>query len=165
MQKRDGMAFCKTGFYRVTVVLVAAVALVLLCSCKTSASGQSSDSKSASGSGDSSSSAIMEQTEDTKDSTSVANLRSAYAEAASAYQMEEGTSRISISLSNGKIDTISVSGVQITSEQANDWSGRAKDVPFPMPNDEGQPIEDATVTFTFDIEGNVTSATYAPTVA
>ena len=164
MHKREGMAFGRTGFYWVTMVLVATVALAILCSCKASTGGaEGSDSTSASA--NSNSAATAEETEEEKDRVSFANLRSAYGEAASAYQMEEGTSRISMSLSDGKISTISVSGVKIASEQANDWSGRANDAPFPVPNDEGQPIDDATITFTFDTEGNVTSTTYAPTAA
>ena len=164
MHKREGMAFSSTGFYRVTMVLVATVALAILCSCNASAGGaQGSDSASASA--DSNTATAAEETEEEKDRVSFANLRTAYAEAASAYQMEEGPSKISMTMSSGKIATVSVSGVRIASEQANDWSGRAKDASFPVPNDEGKPIEDATVTFTFDAEGNATSTTYAPTGA
>ncbi len=74
------------------------------------------------------------QLEKSRDATSVANMRSAYAEAQTAFLTESDTGNAVYSRTAG---TVTVSNVIIKTEQANDWSNQAGDLPFDAPKDPG----------------------------
>ena len=87
---------------------------------------------------------FSKQLEKSRDATSVANLRSAYAEAMTAAIDYNGDSRLSGSKttvktgnttmdlygSNGVVTAVVVHGVYLYSSSANDWSGMANNLPF-----------------------------------
>ena len=87
------------------------------------------------------------QLEKSRDATSVANLRSAYAEAQVAFltEADSGKAVYNKGAAAGTC-TVTVSDVIIKTEQANDWSDQANDLPFDAPTDPGT---SATMTATF----------------
>ena len=76
------------------------------------------------------------QLEKARDATSVANMRSAYAEAQVSLLTGESAGNATYSVTNGD-GTITVAGVIIKTQQDNDWSDVAKDLPFTAPTDPG----------------------------
>ena len=80
------------------------------------------------------------QLERSRDAASIANLRAAYAEAATSLLTWDGTSTTvdgnAISKS-GNVTTIVIEDVAIKSQQGNNWSGQGADLPFAAPNDPG----------------------------
>ena len=105
------------------------------------------------------------QLENSRDATSVANMRSAYAEAQAAYLAGnakddgtvEGNPNIKINKDSGRIASIEVSNVAIETQQANTWSNLATDLPFTAPTDPGTPSK-ATMVFTYATNGSITVA-------
>lgn len=77
------------------------------------------------------------QLEKSRDATSVANMRSAYAEAQTCMLSGEDEGNADYDITNGS-GTITVSNVIIKSQQGNSWSGQAVDLPFTAPADTGQ---------------------------
>ena len=109
------------------------------------------------------------QLEKSRDATSVANMRSAYAQAQAAYLVEDDSDAnvtFTRDTTSKQINTISVANVRIESAQANDWSNEAKSLPFKdhIPNDDGV-AGDYTLTFTYDNAGTITDAALATTPA
>ncbi|WP_051199860.1 type II secretion system protein [Butyrivibrio sp. FCS006] len=89
------------------------------------------------------------QLEKSRDATSVANIRSAYAEAMTDYLTGEA----------GSSNTITKSAV-IQTTTANSWSGNGANLPFKAPKDNGG-VKKATstkITFTFADDGSVTAS-------
>ena len=90
------------------------------------------------------------QLEKSRDATSVANLRAAYADAMSEYLVSDEA---------GTTTTID-KDVDIQTGQANSWSGQATNLPFTAPDDPGSITTKTkkTVTFTFTAaaDGSVT---------
>ena len=89
------------------------------------------------------------QLEKSRDATSVANIRSAYAEAMTDY----------LAGSHAGASTITKSAV-VQTANANSWSGNAANLPFTVPSDKGG-IKTATptsITFTFGADGSVTAS-------
>lgn len=80
------------------------------------------------------------QLERSRDAASIANLRAAYAEAATSLLTWDGTSVTvdgnAISKS-GNVTTIVIEDVAIKSQQGNNWSGQGADLPFTAPDDPG----------------------------
>ena len=69
------------------------------------------------------------QLEKSRDTTSVGNLRSAYAEAQAAYLTEDkGNPNITITKSGGAITSVAVANVQLMGQQ-NGWSDAEKNLP------------------------------------
>ncbi len=103
------------------------------------------------------------QLEKSRDAVSVANLRTAYAEAAAefltwdggTYDQAPGSKVASIDpISNGF--QITVEDVDIKSQNATpSWSNLANDLPFTAPADPGTAKEDMTATFTYTIATGV----------
>ncbi|HAM14858.1 MAG TPA: hypothetical protein DCP91_03140 [Eggerthellaceae bacterium] len=95
------------------------------------------------------------QLENARDATSIANIRSAYAEAQTVYitKQNDGTHAVY----DADADTVTVDGVRIESQQANNWSGVATELPFEV-EDGGTPGS-ATVVFTYS-NGALSSVTY-----
>ena len=98
------------------------------------------------------------QLEKSRDAVSVSNMRAAYAEAAAEYLTWDGTSTISpISTDYGVqtmtkasgVVTITVAGVDIKSQQGNDWSGLTSELPFTVYTDAGTVVDSGTATFTY----------------
>jgi type II secretory pathway pseudopilin PulG len=103
------------------------------------------------------------QLENARDATSVANIRSAYAEAQTAYITKDTkTDHAKYDATEG---TVTVKNVHIESNQANDWSGQAAKLPFidalaagadaTDHGDTGTP-GDHIVVFTYDVNGAIT---------
>ena len=83
---------------------------------------------------------FSKQLEKSRDATSVANLRSAYAEAMTAYLTNDvakshwtsdSVHHVWINYKNGEINAIDVI-VNIKSKKQNDWSGLGKNLPSPL---------------------------------
>ena len=83
---------------------------------------------------------FSKQLEKARDATSVANLRSAYAEAMAAYMTNDvakshwnsdSVHHVWINYKNGEINAIDVI-VNIKSKKQNDWSGLGKNLPSPL---------------------------------
>lgn len=107
------------------------------------------------------------QLENARDATSVANIRSAYAEAQTAYITKDTTSAHATYAPSGTGATVTVSGVDIESQQANNWSGQGDKLPFfsvlggsdaTNHGDTGTPGS-VNVVFTYDASGEITSVT------
>ena len=97
------------------------------------------------------------QLENARDATSIANIRSAYAEAQTAYitKQNDGTHVVYDSTDN----TVTVDNVSIPSQQANDWSGVGKDLPFTgLGSDAGINKTSAKLVFTYS-DGTITKVT------
>ena len=86
------------------------------------------------------------QLEKSRDATSVANMRAAYAEAQIAFVSESDTGN---AVYDRASNTVTVSNVVIKTEDANDWSEQAGDLPFDAPEDPG---ESNTMTLVFTYE-------------
>ena len=76
------------------------------------------------------------QLEKSRDATSVANMRSAYAEAQTCMLAGASEGNATYSVTNGD-GTITVANVIIKTNQDNSWSGLATDLPFTAPDDPG----------------------------
>ncbi len=94
------------------------------------------------------------QLERARDATSVANMRSAYAEAMTEYLTGDnaGTSSATVSKS-----------VKIQTAQANSWSEQGGNLPFTAPADNGdcKSISNKTITFTITNTSGSTAVTAA----
>ena len=107
------------------------------------------------------------QLEKARDATSVANLRSAYAEAQSAYLMYDGKSTsqtvgtATITASNGKISSVAVSGVVIKGAVTGFEGDIDKELPFTAPADLGGTPGTYTVTFAYGNDGQISGVTAA----
>ncbi len=103
------------------------------------------------------------QLEKSRDAVSVANMRTAYAEAAAEYLTWDGGtyvqapgSMVSSITATATEATIVVTGVDIKSQVATpSWSNLANDLPFTAPADPGTAKEDMTATFTYTIATGV----------
>ena len=80
------------------------------------------------------------QLEKSRDATSVANIRSAYAEAMTDYLTGTSAGAASATVTKDAI---------IQTAQANDWSGEGANLPFTAPSDPGGITTKATKTCTF----------------
>ncbi len=113
------------------------------------------------------------QLEKSRDAASLSNLRAAYAQAqasvvSNSYRtadddIVEDNVTIVKAFDFGEVaGTVTVSGVKITTQKDNDWSDLTEknQQDFDMPDDGGTPIDNATVTFTYE-DGKVTETTYA----
>ena len=85
------------------------------------------------------------QLEKSRDATSVANMRSAYAEAQAAYLTETTSGNATYDATAG---TVTVTNVVIKTNQANNWSNQAGDLPFTAPTDPGTSAT-KTMVFTY----------------
>ena len=102
------------------------------------------------------------QLENARDATSIANIRSAYAEAQTAYITKDSTStHATYAGGTDGTATVTVSDVQVESQQNNEWSGQGDKLPFTKPADPGKPAK-YEVTFSYDADGNISTA---PTLA
>ncbi len=100
------------------------------------------------------------QLENARDATSVANIRSAYAEAQAAYLTQNaGNANTTINWvdnkAKGTIESIDVANVQIESQQANGWSGQGDGLPFDAPDDPGT-AGAMTVNFAYGANDTIT---------
>ena len=86
------------------------------------------------------------QLEKSRDATSVANLRSAYAEAVTALLTGDSTSKVTLNITSGN-GSIQVAGVKILTQKADSWNGNGADLPFTVA-DGGTKVSSATVSFT-----------------
>ena len=119
------------------------------------------------------------QLENARDSTSIANIRSAYAEAQAAYLTHmndtvtaEGNA--TIARSDGSITSIAIANVAIETQQDNEWSGQGANVSF-VGTATGQITESAfnaldtgaaiagskTVTFSYGNNGIITGIAFS----
>ena len=116
---------------------------------------------------------FTKQLEKARDSASISNIRAAYAEAqaavvANAYQkgdeaITEGDVTIAKGFDFGAVSgTVTVKNVKITTQDNNEWSDLLKDEQqdFAAPDDGGEPVLAATVTFTYE-DSKVTDTKYA----
>ena len=107
------------------------------------------------------------QLEKSKDSTSVANLRSAYAQAqtAAVAQSAEGMDDVEYDIESDGSGTIKVKNVLIETTRANSWSGQGGDLPWNVGSATIQPADggkQGTATVTFTYEGDkITEVSYA----
>ena len=79
------------------------------------------------------------QLEKSRDAVSVSNMRAAYAEAQTAALSEESDTTNGVTYaetSNGNF-TVTVANVQIKTQNANEWSNQADELPFDAPEDPG----------------------------
>ena len=113
---------------------------------------------------------FSKQLEKSRDATSVANIRSAYAEAMEAYLSENLSQShwtstsvhhvwINRNRSKGYVDAIDVI-VNIKSKKQNDWSGLGKNLPFPLNSIKDNKANPGRymLVINFDSSGNPTSA-------
>lgn len=93
---------------------------------------------------------FTKQLEKSRDATSVANMRSAYAEAQTAMVSGEASSETNMvyNITNGA-GTIVVKNVNIKSHIEDSWSGQAADLPFTAPKDTGLNAK-TNMTFTYE---------------
>lgn len=105
------------------------------------------------------------QLEKSRDATSVANLRSAYAEAQAAYLIEDDTpARVTFTKgTNGAITAVAISNVALKGQQSG-WSDLADDLPegvdwsAVITDANGARSEDVTLTLTYATDGSITAA-------
>ena len=92
------------------------------------------------------------QLEKSRDATSIANIRSAYAQAMTEYLT--GTSAGAASTS------VTVPSVLIQTAQANSWSGEGANLPFSAPSDPGNKTSKSymSATFTFSTGSDATTS-------
>ncbi|MBO4418862.1 MAG: prepilin-type N-terminal cleavage/methylation domain-containing protein [Oscillospiraceae bacterium] len=95
------------------------------------------------------------QLEKSRDATSVANMRAAYAEAQIAFVSESNTGN---AVYDRASNTVTVSNVVIKTEDANDWSEQAGDLPFEAPGDPGE-SNTMTLVFTY-VDGALNSVAF-----
>jgi hypothetical protein len=103
------------------------------------------------------------QLEKSRDAASIANIRSAYAEASAALLTEDDTSNnvTFTKADGGAITKISVANVAIQTAQANDWSGNAGNLQFTVADPGGLSAKaNKTVDFTVT-NGQITAAAFA----
>ncbi|MBR3317082.1 MAG: prepilin-type N-terminal cleavage/methylation domain-containing protein [Atopobiaceae bacterium] len=106
------------------------------------------------------------QLEKSRDTTSIANVRSAYAESQAAYLSEtEGNKNVKINKTGNKITSVEVSGVEFQGVQTG-WSGAntnlPKDVTWTALTDAvGGEAGSYTLTFTYADDGTITLSTAA----
>ena len=87
------------------------------------------------------------QLEKARDATSVANMRSAYAEAQISFLTESDNGNATYDATNKKV---TVKNVIIKTKEANTWSNQATDLPFTAPADPGSTGEGTkTLEFTY----------------
>ncbi|MBR3326695.1 MAG: prepilin-type N-terminal cleavage/methylation domain-containing protein [Atopobiaceae bacterium] len=98
------------------------------------------------------------QLEKSRDATSVANMRSAYAEASAAYLTYDGkefdgtgTNVSGITVADGTA-TITVDNVSIETQIADEWNGMDEELPFTTYEDDGTPVSKGTATFELDLD-------------
>ena len=92
------------------------------------------------------------QLEKSRDAVSISNIRAAYAEAAAAVLTWNGTDTTSDGLAiskSGNVTTVTVTGVAIKSQKADNWSGLGTELPFNAPNDTGANA-DQSAAFAYD---------------
>lgn len=104
------------------------------------------------------------QLEKSRDATSVANMRSAYAESQVAILTGDATGNATID-TTGKV--VTVANVIIKTETANDWSGQAKDLPWNVgattvtPEDKGKDSQGKkSLVFTYNDDYKLTSVAF-----
>ena len=107
------------------------------------------------------------QLEKSRDATSVANMRSAYAEAQVAILTGEASGNAGEPAADGANTKVTVSNVIIKTESANDWSGQAADLPWNVgkttvtPADPGKAgAGNKSMEFTYDKDFNLTSVKF-----
>ena len=82
-------------------------------------------------------------------------MRAAYAEAAAEYLTFDGTytatagSNVSSITEASGVVTITVTGVNLETQQGNNWSDLAGELPFTCFTDPGAPVDNGTATFTY----------------
>lgn len=88
------------------------------------------------------------QLEKSRDATTIANVRSAYAEAMAKYMSGDSVGADSVD--------VAISSVIFQTAQANSWSGQAANLPFTGLSDPGDITKATgkTVTFTFKTDDN-----------
>ena len=99
------------------------------------------------------------QLEKSRDAVSVANMRSAYAEAQTAVLTGSGEDGVTVNKTDGKITSVAVSNVSIKSQKANEWSDLAIELPFDAPADTGA-NKTGTLTFTYDANLAITGVSF-----
>lgn len=104
------------------------------------------------------------QLEKARDATSVANIRSAYAEASASLLTEEAANgNVTVTKGATGVTSIAVKGVMIQTAQANSWSGSASSLPITIA-DPGSITSNTDYTITFTItNGEIASASMAAT--
>ncbi|MCR5404063.1 MAG: prepilin-type N-terminal cleavage/methylation domain-containing protein [Butyrivibrio sp.] len=104
------------------------------------------------------------QLEKSRDSASIANIRSAYAEASAALLTEDDSAaNVTITKTNGAVTKISVANVAIQTAQANSWSGNASNLTFTI-DDPGNLATKSNKTVEFTVSattGQITGAAFA----
>ena len=107
------------------------------------------------------------QLEKSRDATSVANMRSAYAEAQVAILTGEESGNADKPTTSGDNTTVTVSNVIIKTESANDWSGQAADLPWNVgkttvsPTDPGKAgAGNKSMVFTYDKDFELTTVAF-----
>ncbi len=101
------------------------------------------------------------QLEKSRDATSVANIRSAYAEAVTSLLTggdNGSTGHVTYNVTSGA-GSIQVSGVKILTQKADSWNGTAAELPLSV-TDGGTRKSNATVTFTVS-GGEITAISYS----
>ena len=111
------------------------------------------------------------QLEKSRDAVSVSNMRAAYAEAATAMLTSNGkavskTGNITVAAASGGTQVVTVENVVIKSQEANDWSGLAVELPWNGgtkndPTDPGASATPKTMTFTFTLSTGAVVAAFA----
>lgn len=106
---------------------------------------------------------FTKQLETSRDTASVANVRSAYAQAQAAYLTEADDTNVDYDkATDGKV-TVKVSKVKIESQQTG-WSGEDSELPFDMPSGCDTDPGDYDITFSYGADGTITlSAAKSPT--
>ena len=102
---------------------------------------------------------FTQQLEKSRDATSVANMRSAYAEAQVAILTNEKNGNAAVPVKTDTGYTVTVSKVNIKTEQGNAWSNQANDLPFTAPTDPGASGTKSMV-FTYDADYNITKVEF-----
>ena len=102
------------------------------------------------------------QLEKSRDATSVANMRSAYAEAQVAVLTGDDTGNATWDSANKKV---TVKNVIIKTEQANDWSDLAEDLPWNVGAASVTPADPGTsgvktMEFTYDTDFNLDTVAF-----
>ena len=96
------------------------------------------------------------QLENARDTTTVANLRSAYAQAQAAYLTETngGNADVSLQKSGNKVTGVTVSNVVAEGTQSG-YGNAASNLPFTAPADMGGTAAKYTVTFSYSDNGSI----------
>ena len=103
------------------------------------------------------------QLEKSRDAVSVANMRTAYAQAQTAYLTGgagDDAADVTYTIAADGSGTIAVAHVSIKSQSnTSEWSNLAGELPFTAPADPGTANDDMTLTFTYSTAGVITAAT------